>query len=141
MKCLAPLYVVEEKYRKLSDRKRKVTDMREDMIQITKEMVKIPSINTTEGERKIGEYIENFIRTIPYFKKHPEQVIVRELKNDSLHRRNVIAILLGEKEPNGKTLLFHGHTDTVGLEGYGALENCACDPEQLIQRLEDVELP
>ena len=141
MKCLAPLYVVEEKYRKLSDRKRKVTDMREDMIQITKEMVKIPSINTTEGERKIGEYIENFIRTIPYFKKHPEQVIVRELKNDSLHRRNVIAILLGEKEPNGKTLLFHGHTDTVGLEGYGALEDCACDPEQLIQRLEDVELP
>ena len=63
MKCLAPLYVVEEKYQKLSDRKRKVTDMREDMIQITKEMVKIPSINTTEGERKIGEYIENFIRT------------------------------------------------------------------------------
>lgn len=48
---------------------------------------------------------------------------------------------MGEKEPNGKTLLFHGHTDTVGLEGYGALENYACDPEQLIQRLEDVELP
>ena len=52
MKCLAPLYVVEEKYRKLSDRKRKVTDMREDMIQITKEMVKIPSINTTEAKEK-----------------------------------------------------------------------------------------
>ena len=29
----------------------------------------------------------------------------------------------------------------MGLEGYGALEDCACDPEQLIQRLEDVELP
>lgn len=141
MRCLAPLYVDEKKYQNIGDRKRKVTDMREDMIQITKEMVKIPSINTTEGEKKIGEYIENFIREIPYFKKHPEQVIVRELKNDSLHRRNVIAILLGEKEPNGKTLLFHGHTDTVGLEGYGALENYACDPEQLIQRLEDVELP
>lgn len=81
--------------------------MREDMIQITKEMVKIPSINTTEGERHIGEYIENFLRDIPYFKKHPEQVIVQELKNDKLHRRNVLAILLGEKEPNGKTLLFH----------------------------------
>ena len=55
MRCLAPLYVVEKKYQNIGDRKRKVTDMREDMIQITKEMVKIPSINTTEGEKKIGE--------------------------------------------------------------------------------------
>ena len=115
--------------------------MREDMIQITKEMVRIPSINTTEGERQIGEYIENFLRAIPYFQKHPDQVIVRELKDDSLHRRNVLAILLGEKEPNGKTLLFHGHTDTVGLEGYGALEPYACDPDELQKRLLEVELP
>ena len=114
--------------------------MREDMIQTTKEMVKIPSINTTEGERKIGEYIENFIRAIPYFAKHPDQVIIQELKDDHLHRRNVIAILVGEKNPSGKTLLFHGHTDTVGLEGYGALEDCACDPEQLMKRLENMEL-
>ena len=47
--------------------------MREDMIQITKEMVEIPSINTTEGERHIGEYIEKFLREIPYFKKHPDR--------------------------------------------------------------------
>ena len=108
MRCLAPLYVVEKKYQNIGDRKRKVTDMREDMIQITKEMVKIPSINTTEGEKKIGEYIENFIREIPYFKKHPEQVIVRELKNDSLHRRNVIAILLGKRSQTEKHCYFMG---------------------------------
>lgn len=115
--------------------------MREDMIQITKEMVGIPSINTTEGERHIGEYIEKFLREIPYFKKHQDQVIVQKLKNDRFHRRNILAILLGEKEPNGKTLLFHGHTDTVGLEGYGALEPYACSPDELKKRLLEVELP
>ncbi|MGN0427126.1 MAG: M20/M25/M40 family metallo-hydrolase [Agathobacter sp.] len=115
--------------------------MREDMIQTMKEMVRIPSINTTEGERNIGEYIEKFLREIPYFKKHPDQIIVRELKDDKYHRRNVLAILLGEKEPNGKTLLFHGHTDTVGLEGYGALEPYACDPDELQKQLQEVELP
>lgn len=115
--------------------------MREDMIQLTKELVGIPSINTTDGERRIGEFIENYLRNIPYFMQHPDQVIVRELKNDPLHRRNVVAILLGEKEPNGKTLLFHGHTDTVGLEGYGALEPYAYSPDELAKRLVEVELP
>ncbi|MCR5099866.1 MAG: M20/M25/M40 family metallo-hydrolase [Butyrivibrio sp.] len=115
--------------------------MREDIIQLTKELVKIPSINSTEGERHIGEYIEEYIRSIPYFKKHPDQVIVQELKNDELHRRNVLAILIGEKDNDGKTLLLHGHTDTVGLEGYGALEQYACDPDELHTRLLEVELP
>lgn len=115
--------------------------MREDMIQITKDLVKIPSINTTEGERNISVYIEEFLRKIPYFEKHPEQVIVKELKNDKLHRRNVLAILRGEKNPNGKTLVFHGHTDTVGLEGYGVLEPYAFDPDELEKKLYDIELP
>lgn len=113
----------------------------EDMLHIAKEMVEIPSINSTEGERKIGEYLENFLREIPYFKKHPNQVIVQELKDDPLHRRNVLAILIGEKENSGKTLLFHGHTDTVGLEGYGVLEDCACKPDELKERMKAVELP
>lgn len=113
----------------------------EEMLQIAKEMVEIPSINTTEGEKEIGEYIEYFIRNIPYFQLHPEQVIVKELKNDELHRRNVLALLIGEKDDTSSTLLFHGHTDTVGLEGFGKLEKWACKPQELMERLKDVELP
>lgn len=41
--------------------------MREDMIRLTKAMIRIPSVNTTEGERKIGEFIEAYIKDIPYF--------------------------------------------------------------------------
>ena len=49
----------------------------ESMMQTAKEMVEISSINTTEGEKTIGEYIEKYIREIGYFKAQPNQVIVR----------------------------------------------------------------
>lgn len=115
--------------------------MREDMIRLTKAMIRIPSVNTTEGERKIGEFIEAYIKDIPYFIEHPDQVIVRELKDDPLHRRNVVAILIGEKENSGDTLLLHGHTDTVGLEGYGPLEEYAFDPDRLMEQMKNMKLP
>lgn len=115
--------------------------IREDMLKTAKELVEIPSINATEGERKIGDYIENFIREIPYFQHHPDQVIARELKNDPLHRKNVVAILIGEKDDSGKTLIFHGHMDTVGLEGFGVLKDYACHPDELMKHMKDVRLP
>lgn len=115
--------------------------IRDDMLETAKELVQILSINGTEGEWKIGGYIEQFIRKIPYFAEHPDQVIVRELKNDPLHRRNILAVLIGKKDNSGRTVIFHGHTDTVGLEGFGALADYACKPEELAEHLKDVELP
>ena len=115
--------------------------MRDEMLTLTKEMVGIASVNGTEGERNIGIFIEEFLRSIPYFKKHPEQVIVRELKGDKLHRRNVFALLRGEKEDNPRTIIFHGHTDTVGVEDYGNIEEFAFDPDTLMERLKEVPLP
>lgn len=115
--------------------------IRNDMLHTAEELVRIPSVNGTAGERKIGEYIEQFIRKIPYFEKHPDQVFVREIKNDPLHRRNVLAVLIGEKDNSGRTLIFHGHTDTVGLEGFGSLAEYACSPDKLAEHLTEVELP
>lgn len=65
--------------------------MRQEILELTKRMVEIPSINTTGGEREIGVFIETYLRELPYFKEHPELVIVQELKDDVLHRRNVFA--------------------------------------------------
>ena len=67
------------------------------MWELAKRMVQIPSVNTTSGEKNIGVFIEKYLREIPYFKEHPEQVIVRKIKNDPLERRNVFALLIGEK--------------------------------------------
>lgn len=113
----------------------------QEMYNLAKAMVEIPSVNSTDGEKQIGEFIEDFLRRIPYFKKHPDQVIVQELKNDMLHRRNVFAILIGEKDNRGDTLIFHGHTDTVGLEGFGAAAEFACKPDILIEKLREMQLP
>lgn len=111
------------------------------MQNLAKEMVQIPSVNSTSGERNIGIFIENYIRNIPYFKKHPSQVVVQTLANDSLDRRNVYALLIGEKERKADTLLFHGHTDTVGIEDYGALEEWAFKPDELIEKMKEMDLP
>ena len=89
---------------------------------ITKEMVSVASVNGTSGEHDIGVYIENYLRAIPYFKEHPEQVIVRPLKDDALNRRNVFAILKGTRGTSKQTIILHGHTDTVGVEDFGILK-------------------
>lgn len=113
----------------------------EEMLQLTKDMVAVSSVNTTKGEKNIGLFIEEYLRAIPYFKEHPKQVIVQSLKNDKLERRNVFALLLGQKDKNSKTIIFHGHTDTVGVEDYGALSGYAFDCDGLAEQLKQIELP
>ena len=76
------------------------------MLQLTKDIVAVSSVNTTKGEKNIGLFIEEYLRAIPYFKEHPKQVIVQTLKNDKLERRNVFALLLGQKDKNSKTIIF-----------------------------------
>lgn len=115
--------------------------MKNEILELTKQMVEIPSVNGTSGERDIGVFIEEYMRSIPYFKKHPELVIIQKLKDDKLNRRNVFALLRGEKDANPKTVIFHGHTDTVGVEDYGELGEWAFNPDALMEKLNDIDLP
>ena len=107
----------------------------EKMEQLTKALVEIPSVNTTTGERDVAIYIEQYLRNIPYFKEHSDQVIVQKLKNDALDRRNVLAYVKGTKAESSKTIILHGHTDTVGTEDYGILEPFAYHPDELIKEM------
>lgn len=113
----------------------------ESMINLTKKMVQIPSVNTTQGEREIGLFLEQYIRDIPYFKKHPDQVIAQNLKNDDLDRRSVFALLIGEKDNNADTIILHGHTDTVGVEDFGDLAEYAFSPDLLREKMKLARLP
>ncbi len=114
--------------------------IRETMRKLAEELVQIPSVNTTEGEKDIGIFIEEYIRAIPYFQAHPEQVVVQRLADDPLERRNVFALLLGEKERKSDTILLHGHTDTVGVQDFGALEKWAFQPERLLEEMKKMDL-
>ncbi len=115
--------------------------MREEMLELTKKMVRIASVNGTAGEREIGVFIEEYLRSIPYFAKYPELVITQFLKGDTLNRRNVFALLKGGKDANPNTVIFHGHTDTVGVEDFGNLREYAFDPDILMEKISEVELP
>lgn len=115
-------------------------DLFSESYRITKEMVAIPSVNGTSGEKDIGLYIESYLRDIPYFKDHPEEVIVQILKDDKLNRRNVFAVLEGRRSRSNRTIILHGHTDTVGVEDYGLLKKYCFDSEALIEAIGNVPL-
>ncbi len=116
-----------------------VDTMYADCLKLTKDMVAVPSQNATSGERDIGDFIYQYIKKIPYFKKHPEQVMAVPLKNDPLGRRNILALLIGEKDDCKDTVILHGHTDTVGVEDFGSLKDCAFDCDRLAARLLEIQ--
>lgn len=112
-----------------------MVDVYADCERLTREMVAIPSVNGMRGEKDIGVYIEKFFRSIPYFKNHPENIVIQELSEDILGRRNVLAILEGTAGKSKKTIILHGHTDTVGVEDYGILKEFCFDPDKLEKML------
>lgn len=114
--------------------------MFDEILELTKKLVSIPSVNTTSGEYDIACFIESYLRDIPYFEKHPDQVLVKKLKNDSLDRRNVFALIKGEKGNSKDTIILHGHMDTVDVEDFGQLKSFAFDCDELMKRLKDMNL-
>ncbi|MEE3420148.1 MAG: M20/M25/M40 family metallo-hydrolase [Lachnospiraceae bacterium] len=121
----------------------------EEIFELAKELVRIPSVNGTEGEKTVDEYIEAWFRKVPYYRDHPKDLIIQKIPGDPLDRRSVLAILRGTKddiqrEASIPTVLLHGHTDTVGIEDYGSLKKYATDPDALTELLrtsDDIQLP
>lgn len=127
---------LEGQYGRLAVKKeRKFMSLKEKCLELTKKLVAIPSVNATEGEREIGEFLYDYISAIPYFKKHPDQVKKVELKDDPLHRYNVYGLLIGEKSGCPDTILLHGHIDTVTTDDFGSLQKYAYDCDKLQEEL------
>lgn len=105
----------------------------ESCVELTKKLVAIPSMNSTEGEGKIAEFIEQELRSFDYFSRHPKEVFVQYM-GDRYGRRNVFAFLEGENS-NGNTVILHGHTDTVDIENYGLLKPFAFDCDRLLEEM------
>lgn len=111
-----------------------------EILDLTKKLVSIASVNTTPGEHDIACFIESYLREIPYFKEHSDQVIIQKLKNDILDRRNVFGLLKGEKGNSKDTIILHGHMDTVDVEDFGKLKEFAFDCDELMKRLKNMNL-
>ena len=100
-------------------------------------LVGIRSVNGTAGEREVAEFILRWLRSFPYFAAHSERAFAQEIPGDTLGRENVFAYVHGTKKAEGprKTLVWHGHIDTVGTEDFGTLEPWANDPDKLLEKL------
>ena len=110
----------------------------DETLALTKELVAIPSLNNSTGERAVAEYMAEWLRKLPYFVEHPDQVIVRPLKNDPYGRINVLAIAFGTRSDNKETIILHGHHDTVGIDDFGSIKEYAFDCDALPEKIKAI---
>ncbi|MGV3487787.1 MAG: M20/M25/M40 family metallo-hydrolase [Tuberibacillus sp.] len=116
-------------------------DCRDDVLFLTKQLVEIPSVVNSDGEREISQVLYTLISSFPYFMEHPEFVIKQQTVLDDTERYNVIAFVKGTRGNSDKTVILIGHIDTVDIEDFGQLRDQACAPEALMEALNNESLP
>lgn len=107
----------------------------QDALELTKQMVAIPSLNGTPGERDIALFVHDWLAQLPYFQANPQHLLVQELRNDPLHRLNVLALVRGTRSSSADTVIVQGHGDTVDIDDYGPLKDHAFDCDALPEKI------
>ncbi len=109
---------------------------------ITLDLIQTPSINNTPGERELADKIMAYLKGLDYFKNNPGHLFEQKLKGDHLERKNIFALVEGKKKvKSSKTVILHGHVDTVGIDDYGSLQKYAFNPLLLEEKLKTIQLP
>ncbi len=115
--------------------------MNERIGKLTLELTSIRGIVGTKEENKVAEKVYEKFMEMNYFKKHPEYVKYLDVIDDALGRKNVMAMVKGEKGDSDKTVVLIGHIDTVGISDYGDLKEYATKPLELEKKLKERPLP
>jgi len=113
----------------------------EKIEKLTIDLTKVLSVVGTTGEIDVSEKIYEVFADMPYYRKNPELLSFLDFKNDPIGRKNVIAIVKGEKAPSNKTVVLIGHSDTVGVSDYAGFEGYATKPHELMEKLKELKLP
>lgn len=113
-------------------------NLKERIEEIAVQLVGEKSIVETEGENDVSDKVYEIFAQMDYYKKHPENLYFLPVKDDPWGRKSVVAIMNGEKKPSDNTVVFIGHTDTVGISDYGALAEYATKPYELVEKLREV---
>lgn len=110
----------------------------DEVKRLTSEMVAIPSINKEpKGETEVAKYVRDYYLSLPYFKEHPDNVIMFQTKNDFVERHSTIAYVKGTKGSSNRTVILMGHIDTVGVDDFGTIREYAFKTEELPQKLKE----
>ncbi len=107
---------------------------------LTVEMVQITSISETEGENRCAQYIYDYLAKWPYFVKNPDHLRLAAIPGDPLGRNNLVALIKGG-QGSPRTAVLLGHIDTVAIDDFGDLVECACHPYELMERFKEQDLP
>ncbi len=91
------------------------------------ELVSWPSETGTEAEAGFAPRLRDMLLRIPYFREHPEDILLLDSHGQPL-RRNLVAIVRGQGR---SAVALAGHYDTVATENYGSHQPLACNPEAL----------
>ncbi|MBP1743548.1 MAG: peptidase [Firmicutes bacterium] len=111
-----------------------------DKIYVTlKQLVAVPSISGTVGEKHAAEKIYEMIGDMPYFKARSAKYGFEAMDGDPSGRAFVWAMVDGEEE-SLDTVLLNAHLDVVDIEGYGHLQPVAFDIEECTKRIGELEL-
>lgn len=109
--------------------------------EITRELTSQISVLETPDEVLMAEKVYEVLSRLPYFQEHPQNLSFVPVKDDPWNRKSVMAIVRGEKKPSPKTVVMIGHIDTVGISDYGSLAPYANQPDVLMEKFKDIELP
>ncbi|MDO4501496.1 MAG: M20/M25/M40 family metallo-hydrolase [Erysipelotrichaceae bacterium] len=102
----------------------------EKIEQLTKALVKINSVNNSDGgESKVADYIYKYFSKHKYYKNNPDHLLTVDCENN---RKSTIALLKGK---TNKTIVLMGHIDTVEIEDYGKAKKYATNPDKLVEEL------
>ena len=97
----------------------KEKNMEKRILEIMTELVAMKSTSCSIGEQEPAKWFENFFKSMPYFKEHPELTGAYVIPNDPYGRTIPYALLKGNKVD---TVVFSGHFDVVSTEEYGKAE-------------------
>lgn len=94
-------------------------------------LVSWPSESGTPGEAEFADRLAALLHEIPYFRDHPEDIVLIDSHGAPL-ARNVVAVVRGRGR---RTLALGGHFDTVETTNYLDLQHLARQPDALREAL------
>ena len=115
--------------------------MKDKIIELLQGLMACAAVTNTEKEIAAEQWMLDFFRKQPYFKKYPELCGSFPVPGDVLNRSAVWALvkLSGVcevlKKENLATVVFMGHHDVVSADVYGEAAPWAFDPDEIAVHL------
>ncbi|WP_082084021.1 M20/M25/M40 family metallo-hydrolase [Paenibacillus beijingensis] len=100
---------------------------KEQLTQLLCELVQIPSITGTDGEKEVPPFLAGQLGLLPYFQLHPELLQVHPTEDG----RSFITALVRSEPKVRQTIVLLSHFDVVGVEDYADWKPNAFDPKSL----------